>query len=221
MQFNVKYLSCYETHYGSNTDLGRSLADAQAQTFKFENLGVPVTVCQLEIAKNQVSRKNFPKRFPGTSRDDYKEAVWVSQQDSVTYGDLDRYRKGDESVSNLHGSGYEALPGDMIGKKSEEADRLQTMIEQSKLQSNQVTESRLSASRKNMTTNIDFILNHPHVNESHLNELERAVTEATDKIIAQIKEEHGVHIDSEKNITWGAESMRKGEVKKRKRGHAG
>ena len=83
----------------------------QAQ-FDHECLGVRITDHQLQRMKASNSNndvESFPMLFPGTTVEEYEEALWVQKRSSTLYGDLDQYREGIEDIDMFDncGSGFD------------------------------------------------------------------------------------------------------------------
>ena len=47
---------------------------------------------------------SFPMLFPGTTLEEYEEALWVQKRSSTLYGDLDQYREGIEDIDMFEDS---------------------------------------------------------------------------------------------------------------------
>ena len=228
VMISVQYWLVYHPHYGQDTALGMALLQAQSEQFVVEGCGVPITPDMLERVKLRMKSNDFPTFSENTSENQYQESVFVQGCGACSYGDLDRYRLGDTSQSNDYGSGYSVAllqEGNTRVYISQKSENLHSLIGESVLsQREQPDERERTDSRKNIMTNVDSVITHRHVEKSDLVFLERAVHDATKKIMDDIRRRHGENEQGEKNqkvkvnaTVWAAETSPIGKIKKRKK----
>ena len=227
----VQYWLAYHPHYGDESLLGRALLEAQSDTFVVEGCGVPISRDIFRKIKVPMGTEGYPMLSQNTTQEMYNEAIFAMTCKACTYGDLDRFRTGDMSVSNLHGSGYDValLRNNTSVYLSQTSTDLHARLATStKGQSGKPSQHERTDSRKNIVDNLDHFLQHRHLKRSHLNMMERAMSEVSAKITEEILEEYGNNDNGEDNMrdvvgqtVWPAETSPRGPIQKRKKNVSG
>jgi len=106
--------------------------------------------------------------------------------------------------------------------QSIDVKRLHDQIESTVIKSKTaLPKKRVTDCRKNITTDLDFVLQHHNAEAEYLDCMEKVVQEAKDHIINKIKEKHGMNDQNEKQIVWAAETSKKKEKEKRNKNALG
>ena len=190
-----------------------------------EGMGVPITQQLLDSARSQSVQDSYPHLFQNTTDTDYQEACFIRISKSCLFGDLDRYRLGDKKPSNHYGSGFSLAITPQCSTEMFQSigvKRLHDQIESTVIKSKTaLTKKRITDCRKNITTDLDFVLEHPKAEAEYLDYMEKVMQDAKDHIINKIKEKHGMNDQYEKQIVWAAETAKKGEKETRNKNALG
>lgn len=112
-QVNIELWKIWEPYYGHESELGQTLMQMQQLQFDNEGMGVRITAEQLKRMQSTVER--YPVLYPGTSKEDYDEAVWVLGRPATLYEELRRYRSSrnsgdsDDLFADCPGGGMDVL----------------------------------------------------------------------------------------------------------------
>jgi len=103
LMFHVRYWKAYHAHWGADTPLGNSLMSAQTQHFKYEGLGVQITIEDYKKLASQWESKqkndNFPIFLGSTTDQDYSDAMFVRGKLCCLKSHLQSFRDG-ESIED-------------------------------------------------------------------------------------------------------------------------
>ena len=134
-------------------------------------MGVPITQELLDSAQLMYIQDSYPHLFQNTRHTDHSEACFVCICKICLFGGLDRYRMGEKSPSNHYGSGYSLAVTPQCSTESFQslhAKRLHDQIESTAIKSNStLSQKRMTDCRKNITTDLDFVINHPHAENEY------------------------------------------------------
>ena len=206
----------FHPYFGSDCPLGDAVVKAHAEQFSHQGMGTPIPHRLWRQIQARNPKQEFPLLSRITSENMYREACWVREQSSVTYGDLDRYRKGDTSPSNQFGSGYHigiaSLRDNTSVKISSGASSIHTLIRSANMSKNVApTESEKDDTWKAIKSCVEECLKHPGVKVHHLATLERAMIEAKRNVMDSINNgsDDGCSVDGNECKKMPASNMAK------------
>lgn len=170
----------------------------QAQ-FDHECLGVRITDHQLQRMKANNSNndvESFPMLFPGTTLEEYEEALWVQKRSSTLYGDLDQYREGIEDIDMFDncGSGFDETINmqDCETYISDRTSKLQEALNDSVIASSNLHISKKEKAdfRKEAVELVDDVLDDPDIlkveAEKFLKSLRKMKKRRKEKILKRV-----------------------------------
>ena len=197
----------------------------QAQ-FDHECLGVHITDHQLQRMKANNSNndvESFPMLFPGTTLEEYEEALWVQKRSSTLYGDLDQYPEGIEDIDMFDncGSGFDETINmqDCETYISDRTSKLQEALNDSVIASSNMHISKKEKAdfRKEAVELVDDVLNDPDIlktdAEKFLKSLRKPKKRRNEKILKRV----GLSDAREGTLQWSGLDCKEKSPEKRKK----
>ena len=88
---DIRYWKIFNAHYGSDTEIGRSLLEAQKQCFFYEHAGIAVNANVVDKIVGD-EKAEYPILGPNTTMTDYEEMNYVWKRPGTTLVELEMNR---------------------------------------------------------------------------------------------------------------------------------
>ena len=236
MMVNVQYWKYFRAYYGDDSQIGQTLVQAQADQFDVEGMGIPITNEMLLTCKSKNMTKggeSFPILFPNTTKAMYEEAKYVSEQHACTYPDLDNFKNRKQVDEESTVGDYEpAIFEDNIDIfQSSNSQNLLSQVERVEIRKDEPsTQEEQTDARKEIITDVDFMIYHPKSCPHTLNILRKGINDAKEKALEYIDNQckgngrikQSENQDGEQQqMLWAANTSKCGPVEVRKKNHSG
>ena len=175
----------------------------------------------MKANKSNNDVESFPMLFPGTTLEEYEEALWVQKRSSTLYGDLGQYREGIEDIDMFDncGSGFDKTINMQDSYISDRTSKLQEALNDSVIASSNLNISKKEKAdfRKEAVELVDDVLDDPDIlkveAEKFLKSLRKMKKRRKEKILKRV----GLSDAREGTMQWSGLDCKDKSPEKRKK----